>query len=214
MVVETYRKQVEARAEIDPDRDALLDKLGLEAQKEYRTDLSADALFKTLEGFERAVFELAFPIGYSRCYGHFENYRFDRIPTRALEAIGDAATLGVFSDIQIWTPGAQSSDPVAVGILGRPAIFENPGRWHWANSSCRMFLIARWGADELYTLRQLAEYVFCGVALNRMPDPTPPSRYAFINLGRSSRCASCQEKKFWQRDSHMREITYCRRCGI
>lgn len=201
MAVETYRKRVEISTEVDPDRAELLGKLGLEAQKLFRTDLSANTLFKPLEGFKRLVFEAAFPVVHSRYSGHFKNYQFDRIPTEALEAIDDAVTLGVFSDIQIWTPGAQGGDPVAVGVAGQPALLPHPGRWHYESWST--FLIARWGVDKLYTLRELAEYIFCGVSLEGMPQPRKPDRGVF------ERCHGGIYRWVHNWIIH----SYCRKCG-
>ena len=100
------------------------------------------------------------------------NYDFDCIPTVALRAIIKAQELKCFSDLQIWIPRQQITDPLAVGLLGGLT-----------------YPIARWG-ESLLPFKEIIETVCLSRSNNRLLKKSKKLRELFIqfvyeNPGRS-----------------------------
>lgn len=148
--VESYRKQnsIEKKNfEPDKKREELLKHLGLKAQLAFdTTSVYPSAFYPNISGYELKVWLDFLRTAYSKNMGHWNKYRFDCIPTDALEQIQFAESLHLFNDLEIWTP-EQPIDPMVVGVLGdRQETLANPfnSAMH-GRRNVRFFQIVRWG---------------------------------------------------------------------
>lgn len=150
MQVETYCKKtheealeeqrrvmetVETRA---VSRTELCKSLGLDIQAERQSadsslvGITAEMFFKQMTNYEQTIWRNFLTRQYQKSKGQWKKYKYDTIPVQALEEISFAHSLGVFGDIEIWTP-ERSTDPAAIGVVNLHGNLAN------------RFLITRWG---------------------------------------------------------------------
>lgn len=143
MAVETYRKEEEeldlaAQAPEQQRYKQLAEDLGLKVPDDTRSHYADDAarVFGELTGEELATWQRFLPTSHSMEDGDWVDYEFDVPPLAVLEEISTAKSMGIFHDIEIWTPEGQK-DPMAVGV-----IHMSPAR---LRDQARFFPIVRWG---------------------------------------------------------------------
>jgi hypothetical protein len=99
-----------------------------------------------LEGTQAAAWAWWFRITYSRYLEEWQDFEGE-MPTEVMEELNVALQLGVFDDIEIWTPG-ERDDFVAVGIVHLDVEDDETG----------LFPIARWGPNRTPDSRIMAEH--------------------------------------------------------
>lgn len=159
--VEKFRNatmRFDLEGEVKPEsvaRRELAAKLGLNRQREFVEPRPDDAarVFGEITGKEREVWVKFLPTAYRRSAGHWANYRFDVVPAEVLEEIDTADRMGVFHDLEIWTPEwfqQHHRDPMVVGVI-YPRLPMN-------RANARFFPIVRWG-ESLKPFEEIVEAI-------------------------------------------------------
>lgn len=165
---ELYRNESPTDMPADPEverRGALVEELGFnpKMQSVDEASLEPSRYYQELTGFRLHVWMYFHATVYSKNSGEWAGYHFDRVPTNVLEEIRTAGSLGVFDDIEVWTPETpvrRHEDPLVVGVVGvRTELPRVRATWgglrdgltsNIANSgTARFFPIARWGESLL-----------------------------------------------------------------
>lgn len=139
MQIECYRnraievKKVE-KSKKDEGRKILCKELGLLKQADNTDCVKAEDYYPAMTKEELFVWQEFLPTFYSKNEKEWKKYDFDIIPTKAMEEISFAVSLGVFTDIEIWTPEEKIVDPHAVGLVGSRE-----------NKNITLHGITRWG---------------------------------------------------------------------
>lgn len=137
-VLEEQRRLEETAETRAVSRTELCKSLGLEIQAERQSadaalsGITAEMFFPKISFYEHNIWRNFLSRAYSKSKGNWKEYQYDTIPVKALEEISFAHSLGVFDDIQIWTP-ERNTDPAAIGVVNLQGNFVNN------------FLITRWG---------------------------------------------------------------------
>jgi hypothetical protein len=153
---ETYRRPLVLESlpkdrRTNARRDELRANLGFQ---DASSEEIASLVYPELKGSELSVWSQFLEVFYSRNRSQWQNYVFDGIPVEALEEIETARQLGVFADLEIWTPERSNlSDPLAVGVLGAH------GEHRRFDGNARFFMIARWG-ESLASYDEVFQNVF------------------------------------------------------
>jgi hypothetical protein len=162
-----YRKpEVEEpsnQQEVD-HRSQLVSALGFSPQFQCVDEVSLDAsrYYEELTGRDLDLWMLFHRSFYEKSKGEWEQYHFDRVPTQVLEDISFADQLGVFDELEIWTPERRSEiDPMAVGVVGERTVTAQIDWAHWGSNTChsgnaRFFPIVRWG-ESLMSIEELTD---------------------------------------------------------
>lgn len=143
----TTREELEVGNEVSSQNRANLCKsLGFDIQSNVVNNAGelAKGLYRELTPYEAYIWSSFLPTYYSKAEGRWKAYQFDIIPEEALREIGVASNLGLFTDIEIWTPEKTNIDPAAIGVIGN-----RTNRRHLRSGigidSTTFFLISRWG---------------------------------------------------------------------
>ena len=146
------QRQAKEKAEVGSVyRVGICKSLGMDVQAERQSadaasiGITAEMFFPNLSFYEWVIWNNFLPTKYLKSQGRWKEYKYDTIPLKALEEISFAHSLGVFDDIQIWTP-ERNVDPVAVGQV-----------YLYGNVS-NFFLIARWG-ESLKPFKEIEKEV-------------------------------------------------------
>lgn len=148
MNVETYEvPELTSSGEVESDAEAvaLIEKLGLEGQKQaINPDRPTERMpYRRMTEEERFVYEQLCPEQTS-----VERYSAGPIPLRVLQVIAHAREGAYFNQLEVWCPRtAALDDPVLVGV-------QKDGQF----GGRALFLLARWGAvlKPLEELRVIA----------------------------------------------------------
>ena len=129
--VETFEQTelgAEGCVEKDSEALALIDRLGLDGQRELlNPDTSMRCPYRVMNAVELRVYQALYPE-----HTAIERYRNGMIPLRVLQIAAHAQPF--YLRIEVWTERTAQTDPVLVGI-SRPA-----GTW-----VDQVFILARWG---------------------------------------------------------------------
>ena len=140
MEIETFEQTetsgIETEAGADPAALELIERLGLDGQKErvtvrQTTGTQTRCPYRSMTRRELHVYKTLFPE-----VEKVEKYKASMIPVRVLQVAAHAKELGVYTAIQVWGEATRPKDPILVGIIGNPS-------WEWEIKD--RHLLARWG---------------------------------------------------------------------
>ena len=204
LVLKKIQEETEKRSQKEK-RANLIDSLGLGSQPlELPPDLGdIGKIYPELKDQELRIWHRFLPTRYCRNKGQWSGYNFDVIPTEALEYIQTAVSLGVFSDMEIWTP-EQKTDPMAVGVI--------------KNNGSRFFQIVRWG-ESLAPFEEIKRKVLRRISSNfNVPEQLAASLFSraegYEFSGRSVIRRHCRQTFFIFRISLSTDLYVCGVCGF